>query len=293
MIEASLDVSSVRSRGPTPLDASSLTWIYAGDYRMLLLSVRAGLLQLMHPAIGAAVIQHSRFIEAPWERLGRSLAPVMTAIYGGARAAGAAGGIRHSHKRIAGVDERGRTYHGLEPHAFFWAHATIFENVLQTAHLFGKPLTLEEKERFYEESKQWYRLYGVSARAMPPTWRAFCDYFDRICRDVLEPTPAALHLLDRLHGRVPTVLPWLPAVITRALTPPAFKLLWFITLGTLPAVVRERLGYTWDPADEPRLARIQTLVQRGWPLLPRPVRYLPLAYRAIRAAERAPASGPA
>ncbi|HVZ31734.1 MAG TPA: oxygenase MpaB family protein, partial [Polyangiaceae bacterium] len=175
----------------------------------------------------------------------------------------------------------------LQPEAFFWGHATIFDNVVQTADLFAHPLTLEEKRRFYDESRCWYRLYGVNDRAMPKDWESFNAYFDDVCARVLEPTPAARHLLDRIHGRVPTILPWIPRVVSRGITPPAFKLLWFITLGTLPDAVRRSLGYSWDPDDDEALERIKRFVRRAWPRLPRRIRYLPIAYRAIRAAERA------
>jgi uncharacterized protein (DUF2236 family) len=269
-----------------PLGPDSLTWIYAGDFRMLLLSVRAGLLQLMHPAFGAAVMQHSRFITAPWERLARSLTPVMTAIYGRSTAPHAALDVRDFHKGITGFDEHGQRYHALRPETFFWGHATIFENVVSTADLFDHSLTLDEKHRFYREALSWYRLYGVKTRALPHDWQAFCAYFDDICEHVLEPTPAARHLLDRVQGRIPTFLPGLPKALSRAITPPAFRLLWRITLGTLPDPVRTRLGYASQPSDAALLARVKTFVRRAWPLLPRRVRYLPLAYRAIREAER-------
>lgn len=269
-----------------PLGPRSLTWIYAGDFRMLLLSARAGLLQLMHPAFSAAVMQHSRFITAPWERLARSLEPVMTTIYGCRAAPGAALEVRDFHKDITGLDDHGQSYHALRPETFFWGHATIFENVVSTADLFDHALTLDEKQRFYCEALSWYRMYGVKMHALPRDWQAFCTYFQGVCERVLELTPAAQHLIDRLHGRTPTFLPGLPKALSRAFTPPVFRLLWRITLGTLPDAVRIRLGYARSPSDEALLVRVKTLVRRGWPLIPRRVRYLPLAYRAIREAER-------
>ena len=51
----------------------SLHWRYAGEVRGYLLLVKAGLLQLMHPGLGAGVEHHSDFFAEPWERVLRSV----------------------------------------------------------------------------------------------------------------------------------------------------------------------------------------------------------------------------
>src|SRR5438067_1103994 len=63
-----MDVSVVHMPGP-----GSLHWRYGGEVRGYLLLVKAGLLQLMHPGLGAGVEQHSDFFNEPWERVLRSV----------------------------------------------------------------------------------------------------------------------------------------------------------------------------------------------------------------------------
>ena len=90
-----------------PLGPDSLTWRYFGDARGLLFAVRAGVLQAMHPAIDAALRQHSDFFENPWNRLLRSAPPILGVVYDGPRAADRGTWVRDQHRAIKG-DDRGR-----------------------------------------------------------------------------------------------------------------------------------------------------------------------------------------
>lgn len=77
--EEAANASEVRGLGP-----DSLIWDHLGDLRGLLTVFRIGLLQNMHPAVSRALEQHSGevFLKNPWNRLLRSLPPIMGVIYG-------------------------------------------------------------------------------------------------------------------------------------------------------------------------------------------------------------------
>ncbi len=49
----------------------SMHWRYGGEVRGYLLLVKAGLLQLMHPGLGAGVEQRADELEALWRRESR------------------------------------------------------------------------------------------------------------------------------------------------------------------------------------------------------------------------------
>src|SRR3954464_12362995 len=100
--------------GPGP---GSLTWRHFGDARGLLFVVRAGVLQAMHPAIDAALRQHSDFFENPWNRLLRSAPPILGIVYDGPRAGQTGEWVRDQHRSIKGVDAHGAQYHALNPEA--------------------------------------------------------------------------------------------------------------------------------------------------------------------------------
>ena len=139
-----------------PLGPDSLTWRYFGDARGLLMTVRAGVLQAMHPAIDAALLQHSDFLENPINRLLRSAPPILGVVYDGPQAGRTGAWVRDQHKTIKGTDSKGRKYHALSPDAFYWAHATFFESIIAGQELFGNRLGAAERELLYEESVDWY-----------------------------------------------------------------------------------------------------------------------------------------
>ncbi len=100
--------------------------------------------------------------------------------------------MRGYHDTIKGIDARGRKYHALDPDTFYWAHATFFYSLVVSVEWFDGPLPpLADKHRLFDEHVQWYRLYGMSMRPVPPeSWEAFLGYWDHMCRNVLEDNKA-------------------------------------------------------------------------------------------------------
>ncbi len=75
--------------------------------------------------------------------------------------------------------------------------------IIKTAEYFCGGLTEAEKRQLFDEHVQWYRMYGMSMRPVPDSWEAFCEYWDRKCRDELEINRATL---DIFSIRIPK--PW-------------------------------------------------------------------------------------
>jgi uncharacterized protein (DUF2236 family) len=267
--------------GARALGPDSLTWRYFGDARALLFIVRAGVLQAMHPAIDAALQQHSDFLDNPWNRLLRSAPPILGVVYDGPRAGATGAWVRDQHRTIRGTDGQGRGYHALSPDAFYWAHATFFESMIAAQERFGNRLGTAECERLYEESVDWYALYGLSMRPVPPDYAAFRRYWDHMLDDVLEPTAVALGSFVPA-GDLPAPYPWVPGPAWAALRPLVNRGPAWIARGTLPPRARATLGLSWSPADERALRLLQTGVRTSWPLVPPPLRYLPRARAAFR-----------
>ncbi len=94
------------------------------------------------------------------------------------------------HDNIKGIDKHGRRYHALDPDTFYWAHATFFMGTILTGDHFMGGLIEDQKSRLFTEHIQWYRLYGMSMRPVPETWEAFQEYWDHMCRNVLEDNKA-------------------------------------------------------------------------------------------------------
>ncbi len=223
---------------------------WAGDWRVGFTGLSHGVLQLMHPGLGAGVAQHSAFFTEPWARIRRSWGPILATVYADdPEAMGRS--IRDVHRGITGVDEQGRRYHALDPGTYWWAHVTIYRAIELAARRFSPGgLTEGERDRMYAESVEWYRRYGVSARAVPATRATYTAEFRRVCADVLEMTPAARRAVDIALGRRIRGFPSLPAWLTAIPDLATAPVVYLTTIGGLPSAVRERFGIPWGWADE-------------------------------------------
>jgi uncharacterized protein (DUF2236 family) len=262
---------------PTPLGPDSLMWRYFGDWRGLLLALWAGSMQNMHPQLGAAVEEHSQFFDERWERLYRSLYPIGGVVYDGPRAPRTARQVRGYHDMIKGVDKHGRPYHALNPDTYFWAHSTFLVMPILINEYFGEPLTEAQKEQVYAEGVQWYRLYGMSMRPVPPDWASFQRYWDHMCRDVLEDNKATRDVLDIARIGKPPTMRWLPDPLWRLARIPISRGFVWLTVGLYEPAVREKLGHRWTSRDERLLRTLGRALGVAWKLVPFERRYHPRA----------------
>jgi uncharacterized protein (DUF2236 family) len=262
-----------------PLGPDSLTWKYLGDTRGMLLTQRAGVLQVMHPAIAAGLKDHSDFFENPLQRLTRSAGPILGVVYDQDGEA-TARWVRDQHPPIRGSDARGRRYHALDPETYYWAHATFFESQIATQELFGTPLTAAQKEQLYAESITWYARYGLTMRPVPRDYRAFERYWQRMFETVLEPTSLALAAV-RPTRSLPAPHPALDGAVWAVAAPLLRRSGPWLTRCTLPLPAQEILRITSTRADELALVGLRALVHAVWPVMPRGLRRLPRASAGI------------
>lgn len=270
-------------RAPRPLGNDSLLWRYAGDHRLGLTGLSAGLLQLMHPGIGAGVAQHSSFFEDPWDRIVRSVPQILGVVYDpDPEAIGHR--VRDYHRNIRGVDHLGRRYSALDPATFWWAHATFQYSVEQVVDRFDtRRLNPREREELYRDGIEWYRRYGVTMRPVPKSYTEFRAEWKRVCREELEMTPAADRAVDMaLHQRVsPPFLPWWTKPLQPVVVTPLLQL---TSIGGLPASVRERFGIPWRIDQQVEYRTLQIAVREMWRWLPGVLRYGPTAALARKQA---------
>jgi uncharacterized protein (DUF2236 family) len=269
------------------LGPRSLTWRYFGDTRMALVGPRAAVLQNMLPALGQGVLDHSVFFEDTFARVRRSAGPILDTVYGGPKAPATGQKVRDYHREIKGTMPDGTRYHALDPETYYWAHATFLDNMLYGVETFIRPLSEAEKRRVYEESKTWFRMYGVSERAMPEDWEAFQAYWKRMLEEEIVAHKTARYGVGYVTKGLPRPKK-VPAPVWRAVSPPLNSVARFLTVGGMHPRMRELLDTPWSAADERRHQRFAAFVRRLnrlWPLLPEAVRYVPQA-RAAFARER-------
>ena len=276
-----------------PLGPGSLMWEYFGDWRGMLTSLWAGSMQNMHPQLGAGVEEHSRFFEERWERLYRSLYPIGGCVYDAERAPQTAREVRDYHRTIKGVDKHGRPYSALNPDTFFWAHATFVMTPVKVCEHFGRPLTHAQKEQLYAEGVQWWRLYGMSMRPVPPDWDSFERYWDDMCARVLEDNKATRDVLDIAGIGKPPTMTWLPDPVWALARVAVSRGFVWLTVGLYDEPVRRKLGYRWRAVDELAFRAVGRAVAAGWRLVPRDLRFHPRARTAWQRADgRLPTDAP-
>jgi uncharacterized protein (DUF2236 family) len=274
-----------------PLNPEGLIWQHFGRLPAHRLSngLREAMLQNMHPELAAGVELQSVFFEDPLARGRRSIGPIMSVVYGGEAAPDWGKLIRGFHGRIRGVDRFGRPYNALNPDTFFWAHATFFEDIVTGRELTGFPLSEADKQALYLESIDWYRLYGVSMKPVPPDWDAFQDYWDHMVCNVLEDTrpvregfrmhrTAPAPSSERLSERANAMLG--PYLLKPFVQTPLIRFMLWVTVGALPPVLRDRLCLDWTTSDELRYRAHLKAVHALLLVIPEERQYFPLARTA-------------
>jgi uncharacterized protein (DUF2236 family) len=265
-----------------------MLWDSAGELRFALVLPSALIMQVAHPAIGAAVAEHSVYQTDPFGRLTRSLTSVMKWVYGGPGALTEGQRLRDLHKTIKGTDDRGRGYHALAAGPYAWVALSAFDRAVAAYRLFyDTPLTPDQEASLYGEVLNLSRILQVPERMLPPTVGDYRGYVDDLLQNTLEDHPTVHDVLAAIKS--PVAPPFLPLALRRLCAPAGIttaSLLHFIVLGTLPAAFRDKFGLAWSAADERRFHWLCHLIRRTVPRLPERARYLPIAYQARQIARQ-------
>lgn len=260
-----------------------MIWKVDRERALLLGGGRALLMQLAHPKVASGVADHSRFLEAPLDRLRRTMNTMWSIVFDEAEQADVAlRRVKTTHQKVRGaVKDSGRIteesgYDALDPELLLWVHATLIDSALVTYELFVESLSAGDRNRYYEESKKLAALFEIPAAQVPPSLAAFEAYMNTmIDGNTLVVIPTARRLADEiLHPR-----PW-----RIRLAGPLFA---FVTAGLLPPRLREQYRLTWNEQKAKKLRRLGLWVQRFLPLLPSGLRIVPHARAARKRLARA------
>jgi uncharacterized protein (DUF2236 family) len=269
-----------------PIEPGNRLWEDTGLITFSLTTGAAFALQVMHPTVGAVVGEHSVFRTDAIGRAERSIASVLTWVYGGPEALAEADRLRALHAPLRTTDAAGVTHKALASEPWAWIVLTAPYAFTTAARYFSrKPLRPGEAEDFYAEIQQLARNLHVAEKEIPPTYDAYLKRFDDVLEHTLVAHPTAHEFLATTL-RVPPP-PTLPRVLRPAWRAAAYlpgRLQHFVTVGTLPPRARSILGLRWTDQDERRLRRFGRLVATVMTVLPERLRYYPIAYKARQAA---------
>lgn len=228
---------------------------------------RALVLQLAHPMVAAGVADHSDFPRRALERLRRTLDLTLATVFGTPEEMEAAvASIRRVHDRVSG-SRAGQPYRATDPRLLLWVNATLIDTTLVVYERFVRPLSDEERGRYYEEAKPFGPLYGIPDEATPPDLETFGAYMKEMIEgDELQATEESRRLVAAVL-RPPLPLWW------RAPT----EAVRLVTLALLPERVREMFGLRSGPAARLALEGSSRASRALLPFVPERLRFFPVA----------------
>jgi uncharacterized protein (DUF2236 family) len=246
----------------------SLMWRVNREAAVFLGAGRALLLQLAHPWVAAAVAEHSHALADPIGRFHRTFDIVFTMVFGTVEQAIAA--ARRLHRRHAAIHgnlrepagpfRAGTIYQANEITALRWVYATLIDTSLVAHDLILPPLTMQQRERYYAESRLFAALFGIPEHDLPSNWNDFVSYNHAMwCSDTLTVTAAARATAHAIFtGAFPRVPQWYQALTKQLLPPP----------------LREAFGYRNSESERRLAQRALAWVRWSYPLLPDRLRYV-------------------
>ncbi len=253
----------------------SITWKINREVIVVAGWGRAILLQLAHPSIAAGVHDHSSFRAralSRFRRLRSTIGAMQALAFGDTdQMIEAAARINTIHDRVRGRAETGSraTYSAHDPELQRWVLATLIESVPLAYEQFVGPLTARERDRYCLEAAIMEPLLGMPADWLPRD----SVHLDAYIRDMHE--SGTLVVTDTSRALARAVLypdHW-------RLAWPVFRAMQLLTIGSLPAAIREAYGFEWRTRDERALARWTALLRTSVRLLPPVARQWPMARR--------------
>ena len=232
----------------------SVAWqVFKNPVALFIGGVAAVILELAEPKVRTGVWEHSSFRADPVDRLRRTGLAAMITVYGArSRAEEMIAGVVRLHGKVTGHTPDGAAYHANDPDLLDWVQATASFGFVEAWRRYVRPLSGEDLDRYYAESRPGARLYGaVSAPTSEAARRALFEAM----RPRLEPSPIVREFLDIMRKA-----PAFPAPMR-----PLQRMLIRAAVDTTPGWVRELLGLTEEglrPWELPQVLLAAALSER-------------------------------
>ncbi|MBB4380699.1 Uncharacterized conserved protein, DUF2236 family [Bradyrhizobium sp. Rc3b] len=271
-LEATLDLVRANAAGPVAgvFGPETLTWRIDREAVIFLGAGRALLLQLAHPWVAAAIAEHSKTLADPIGRFHRTFDIVFAMVFGSLdRALRSSRQLHRRHGMIVGEMPdtvgpfaAGSRYCANDIPSLRWVHATLVETALMAHELVLPPFSVEERERYWTESRMFGALFGLTADDLPADWAGFTAYTAAMAQsDTLTVSPAAREIAAQIFDGA---RPWL--------RPPR----WYraLTASLLPERLRAGFGFELGEREVRSADNALRWIRRIYPTLPDRLRYV-------------------
>jgi uncharacterized protein (DUF2236 family) len=263
--------------------SGSMTWQIASEALVNMGGCRAVLMQLAHPLVATGVIEHSRYMTDPLGRAESTFMLGQMLAFGSTRTAREAArtinrlhAYVHGNLKVAAGDYAvGTTYRAYDPELLLWVHATIVDTVLLLYSTFIRPLSWQEQNTYYQESKQIARLLGLPPSRMPQTVDDLRRYvYTMVYSNRLAATPQARRLAHQVL---------FPS--TSAALAPLKYFNVYLTSALLPPPVRQMYDLHWGPKQQLLFETFAAGLKPIIAHLPPTLRILPVTQKLIHSGE--------
>jgi uncharacterized protein (DUF2236 family) len=279
--EIALQLEKLRKTANEPLAGlfgpASMTWRVSRESALFLGAGRALLLQLAHPWVANAIASHSRTLGDRIGRFHRTFDLTFTMIFGTLdQAVGAALRLHRRHAAIEGVlpsaigtFAKGSAYRANEVAALRWVHSTLTETTIVVHDLILPPLTADERNRLYAESRKYGALFGIPENLMPERWADFVAYNEAMLSsntltvgDTAREIAAEIFAPQEAGWKVPR---------------------WYLDLTAhlLPKTLRSAFALDYGEVEREGAERVIAWLRRFYPMLPSRVRYVGPYHEAV------------
>ena len=288
----------------------SAAWQVNREVAVLLGWPAAVFLQVAHPLVAAAVLEHSTFMRDASSRFARLLSTIRSMqelTFGDEDSIlRTADTINRIHDRVhgaltddAGGYPAGEPYSAHDPGLLLWVHVTLLYVLPRTYHLLIAPLSPAQRDRYCREAVGLGPLLGIPMETMPRTATEVETLLhEAIDAGAVVVTPAARRIVAEaldLRGASRAVVHHLAGVPPRAIAPLIYAafapVLWLPMLtarclmGTLlPVPIAQAYGFPSGRVASAAAIVTAAAVRVGVRLLPPPLRYWSVARRALRRA---------
>lgn len=235
-------------------------------------------MQIAHPLVAESVYQHSYMFSKPYLRLKRTLDLTLATVFGTVEDVQAAvAEIDRVHRKATGRSQNatahypsGTAYNPRNPKLAMWVYATLVEGALHAYETFIRPITVDEKQAFYDDGRQIADLFGIKSTRLPATYDGLLDY---IHSSIAEGSVA---VSDTARKIAPYIL-----LQTRWYALPLSFPISRLTIELLPDTLRQQYGYELHPL-ESRAVQLGLKLSRAIvPMLPAQLRYVRPYHRAL------------
>ncbi|HUR05056.1 MAG TPA: oxygenase MpaB family protein [Nonomuraea sp.] len=245
---------------------------------------RALLLQVAHPKVAAAVVEHSRYATDPLGRLRHTLDAVYAFAFAPREEALRwVQGVNRRHARVVGrlpdpvgVHRAGDDYMAMDPDLLLWVYATLIDSSLVAYEALVAPLNPSDRESYYQEMRGAGTAWGIPAERFPSSLLDLRGWMGRqIASGEVRVGPQGREVARVLLRTPSRLLP--QALFTLSVLP---------SVWLLPPDIRRQFGIRWNPVLDRSLASIAATSRAVVPRLPRLLRDVPWARRAERLLRR-------